>query len=194
MIFSFQKYILGKCKDKKYQLTCLNHTKPFKMKLSIRKANAEEANLLTEIAFAAKRTWKYPEEYFDKWANELTITESYINEHAVFVASYRSVLVGFYSLVTQSKDIMVCDVAVEKGFWMDHLFVLPKYQKKGIGKQLLRHTIDFCNENWIDELKVFVDPHAIGFYENQGARFVRNSPSSIEGREIPIYVFYFDEE
>jgi hypothetical protein len=41
----------------------------------------------------------------------------------------------------------------------------------------------------MDELKIFVDPHATGFYEKMGAKFNENSPSSIEGREVPVYFF-----
>lgn len=164
------------------------------MKITIREALPKEAPQLTDIAFAAKRTWKYPEEYIQIWTDELTITESYIKENIVYVAEYQKRPVGFYSIVTLPKDKKIGDISIEQGFWMDHLFIEPRYQHKGIGKQLMQHTINYCRENWIDELKVFVDPNATGFYEKQGARFVRQSPSSIQGREIPIYAFHFEEE
>lgn len=53
------------------------------MNILIRRAEDKECNTLTSISFAAKRYWKYPEEYFDIWKDELTITEDYINQNEV---------------------------------------------------------------------------------------------------------------
>ena len=57
--------------------------------ITIREAIIGEARLLTKIAFAAKRTWDYPEEYMIIWKDELTITDDYIDENIVFVAERR---------------------------------------------------------------------------------------------------------
>jgi len=164
------------------------------MNENIRIALPGEAEILTEIAFAAKRTWKYPESYFEIWKDELTITNEYINNNIVFVAETDNQVVGFYSIVVIQKDFMAGNVLVKKGFWMEHLFINPSFQKRGIGRMLMEHALNYCEENWIDELKIFVDPHAAGFYEKMGATFIENSPSSIEGRAIPVYGFKIEEE
>jgi maltose O-acetyltransferase len=153
----------------------------------IRKAYSEEANQLTEIAFAAKRTWNYPEHYFEIWTGELTITKGYIDQNIVFVYEKEEQVVGFYSIVSVIDDFWAGNVLVKKGYWLEHLFIIPSYQHKGIGRILTDHLVTYCLENQIDELRIFVDPNAVGFYEKIGAMFIEKSPSSIEGREIPVY-------
>jgi maltose O-acetyltransferase len=163
------------------------------MTIEIRPARAEDDELLTRIAFSAKRSWNYPEEYFSVWEKELTITKEYISRHEVFVACSNEKPVAFYSLVSVSDDFMAGNVLVKKGYWMDHLFVLPQYQKRGIGKKLMEHALNYCHENWYDHLKIFVDPNAVGFYKKMGASFIEDSPSSIPGRTIPVYGYTFEE-
>jgi len=159
------------------------------MNENIRIALPGDAEILTKIAFAAKHTWNYPESYFEVWKDELTITKDYTNNNIVFIAKKGKQVVGFYSIVIVQNDFMAGNVLVKKGFWMEHLFIKPSFQKKGIGSMLMEHALKYCEENWIDELKIFVDPHAVGFYEKMGAKFMENSPSSIKGREIPVYFF-----
>jgi hypothetical protein len=55
------------------------------MEVTIRKAKSEESRILTDISFASKRFWKYPEAYFDIWKKELTITEAYVQKNIVNV-------------------------------------------------------------------------------------------------------------
>jgi maltose O-acetyltransferase len=182
--------ILARCKDRKISIFARNDINiRVSMNEEIRMAYPNEGITLTEIAFAAKRTWNYPESYFDIWKDELTITKEYIEKNIVFVYEKREHVVGFYSIVSVIDDFMAGNVPVKKGFWLEHLFIKPSFQHKGIGRKLMEHVITYCEENWIDELKIFVDPNAIGFYEIMGATFIENSPSSIEGREIPVYGF-----
>lgn len=161
------------------------------MELKIRIALPSEATILTRIAFAAKHSWDYPESYFEIWKKELTITKEYISQNIVVVAHLGRQIVGFYSIVTVLNDFTAGNVFVKKGFWLEHLFIKPEFQKVGIGKKLTEHALQYCTDNWIDELLIFVDPNAAKFYEKLGATFVENSPSSIEGREIPVYSFTF---
>ncbi len=49
----------------------------FSQQIQIVRAAYTDSNILTDIAFSAKRTWNYPEEYYKIWKNELTITELY---------------------------------------------------------------------------------------------------------------------
>lgn len=157
------------------------------MKHSFRNALTNDAERLTEIAFAAKRTWNYPEEYFAIWRGELTISEMYINENVVLVAEEDELLVGFVTLVHVPEDVQFGNVKVEAAYWMDHLFVDPNFQHRGIGSNLVDVIKQFCRNQGIESLMIFVDPNAIGFYEKVGARFDKSSPSSIVGREIPVY-------
>jgi maltose O-acetyltransferase len=51
------------------------------MEIIIRKARPEECVTLTDISFAAKHFWNYPEKYFETWKEELTITKEYIRRN-----------------------------------------------------------------------------------------------------------------
>lgn len=157
------------------------------MKIDIQLAKQTDAQRLTQIAFAAKRTWNYPEDWIQLWEDELTITTKYILENKVWVGTVNHEVVGFCSLVYVPEDTLYGEILVGKGHWMDHLFIDPKYQHQGIGKQLWEYALTFGQENNISSLNIFVDPNAVGFYEKVGAKFVKDSPSSIPGRSLPIY-------
>ncbi len=49
----------------------------------IRQAIPTDSKILTDISFAAKNYWNYPQEYFEIWKEELTITDEYIDKGAV---------------------------------------------------------------------------------------------------------------
>jgi len=160
------------------------------MDIKIRIALPEDSLLLTEIAFAAKRTWDYPESYFDIWKDELTITEEYIKNNLVLKAVINEEIAGFSSVVEVPRDFIAGRGLVTKGFWLEHIFIKPEYQHKGIGNKLLERTSSLCTEKGIETLKIFVDPNAEGFYKKTGADYLYESPSSIEGRNIPVYQIY----
>ena len=146
-----------------------------------------DADILTRIAFAAKRHWNYPEEYIKIWQEELTITRDYIKSSTVYKAVLNDKIIGFYSIVQNSKDFYSGDVFVPKGYWLEHIFIDPKFHRRGIGRQLIRHALNFARDQGIDQLKIFVDPYAKGFYDKIGAEFNNFSKSSIPGRMIPVY-------
>ena len=59
-------------------------------KIQIRKAQPVDSDLLTEISFDAKKHWNYPDNYYDLWRDELTITKEYIHQNIVFEALYQN--------------------------------------------------------------------------------------------------------
>jgi hypothetical protein len=64
----------------------------------ITKATPDQHNILTSISYKAKRHWNYPEEYFDIWKNELTITEKYITDNRVYTYLIDEEIIGYYSI------------------------------------------------------------------------------------------------
>jgi GNAT superfamily N-acetyltransferase len=154
---------------------------------TIRKASVSDSPILTSIAFEAKRTWNYPDHYFETWKNELTISEEYIQAKIVYCIEFNSVYAGFYSLVFNPTDQFFGDVFVEQGWWLDHMFIVPQYQKMGIGTLFMEHLKTICSEMGTTVIRIFVDPNAAGFYEKMGSVKIRSSKSSIPGREIPVY-------
>lgn len=156
-------------------------------KLQIIPAEKHDAEILTSIAFSAKRHWPYPESYFDIWQKELTITCDYIAANTVFKILCNGTVAGFYSIVHNTKEFCSGEVFVQKGFWLEHLFIRPEFQHQGIGRVLTDHAIQVAKSKGVDALLIFVDPYAKGFYAKIGADFLHDSKSSIPGRMIPVY-------
>lgn len=142
------------------------------MTLIIRQAERHEAATLTEIAFAAKRFWGYPESWIEVWREYLTITPDYIERHEVFVAVESDRLIGFYALVISEGKTE-----------LDHLWIWPERIGKGVGSRLLGHAIDRAAALNIATIEIVADPNAEGFYLKAGARRIGEVISIIEGQE-----------
>lgn len=153
----------------------------------IEKANITDSDILTDIAFSAKRHWNYPNEYFEIWKNELTITEDYLQQNIVYKAQQGNLTIGFYSIVENKSDFYSGEILVKKGFWLEHIFIKPDYHRFGLGRKLIEHAKLVSAKIGISNLLVFVDPYARGFYDKMGAEFLYDSKSSIPGRLIPVY-------
>lgn len=156
-------------------------------KIEINKAIDTDSNILTELSFAAKRHWNYPDHYYDLWKDELTITKDYISQNIVYNAQIGDLIVGFYSIVENKSDIYAGETFVKKGFWLEHLFIKPDYLKLGIGRLMIDHAKMISKAMGISNLLIFVDPFAKGFYNKIGADYQYDSKSSIPGRLIPVY-------
>jgi GNAT superfamily N-acetyltransferase len=157
------------------------------MQLVIEKAQPSEHSVLTEIAFAAKRHWNYPKDYYEIWKTELMITDEYINRNIVYSAKHESCLIGFYSIVENPADFYSGEILIPKGIWLDHMFIHPEFHHLGIGRKMIRHLRQNAPAHEIEKLLIFVEPFARGFYEKIGAEFLYMSNSSIPGRWIPVY-------
>ena len=157
--------------------------------ISIEHALEENHSKLTELAFEAKRHWAYPENYMEIWRDELTISRDHILNNLVFTARNGEGIIGFYSITENIEDFYSGEVFVQKGFWLEHIFVKPEFHHWGIGTKLIDHALNLCSEKEIKRLLVFVDPFARGFYEKVGAQFLYDSKSSIPGRKIPVFIF-----
>ncbi len=158
------------------------------MEVSIRKAKPEEYEMLTEISFAAKRYWNYPQEYFDVWKDELTISEEYVEDNTVFIAEADGETAAYYSIVFVKKEFMAGKTKVEKGFWLEHMFVRPQFIGNGIGGLMYGHMNEHCRAMGIGRVRIFADPNAKGFYERMGAQYIEERPSNIEGRAVSLFM------
>jgi len=124
----------------------------------ISRATPEQAKVLTQIAFTAKRHWGYPERWIEIWSPILTISEEFIQEHPTYIVNVDGKSVGFYALSIQKDKAS-----------LEHLWVLPAYMGQGIGKVLFEHAIKQCKKVRVPFLEIESDPHAQGFYEHMGA-------------------------
>ncbi len=155
----------------------------------IRKASADEHHILTSLSCHSKRHWGYPEIYYQIWKDELTITPEYIRTHEVYVYERQQRIIAYYSLVNLNEAIVISGLRLEAGMWLDHMFVLPEDIGHGIGRALFLHFSNLLAARKIHCLRILADPHARGFYEKMGCRFIDEYPSTIEGRTTP-YLHY----
>lgn len=158
------------------------------MDIIIRSAKPQEANILTVLARSSNRFWEYPEEYHAKWDRELQMLPSHITQNMVYVAEHADEIIGYYSIVHIKRDCQIGNRLVNKGYWLENLFVLPEYIGKGCGSALIQHAKLLCREKGGEELHVFVEPYSKGFYDRMGGRLIRQSPTEFTGRVIPVYL------
>lgn len=156
--------------------------------INIIKAQDIDCDSLTEISFAAKRHWNYPDSYYDLWKDELTITKDYIEQNILYKAQLGNLVLGFYSIIENKSDFFSGETFVSKGFWLEHIFIKPEFLRCGIGRLLIDHVKLISKKMGVSDLLIFVDPHAKIFYDKIGADYLYDSKSSIPGRLIPVYV------
>lgn len=137
-----------------------------------------DAQSLTEIANEAKRHWNYPEAWMQMWQRDLTVSARYILDNPVYIAEGEGAPVGFVALDLHPGREEV-----------DHLWVLPRWMGKGIGRRLMEHALAHCDTEGVESLRVVSDPHAKEFYRGMGAVYDGEFPSSPSPRTIPVLRF-----
>ncbi|MDA3851409.1 MAG: GNAT family N-acetyltransferase [Spirochaetaceae bacterium] len=153
--------------------------------LTIRPAKARDSKSLTELALSSKAFWKYPKEYSVIWEKELTITKEYIEKNSVFVMELDGNMAAFYSMLCLEEDLPFKSEVLPAGVWLDHMFIKPDHILQGYGSLLYQHMVELgCHKEW-HKIHILADPNAKGFYEKQGACYIKDVPSSIEGRSTP---------
>ncbi len=152
----------------------------------IRRAYADDSFALTRIAFASKRYWNYPEEYFIVWEKELTVTQEYIESNEVYLYEYHRRISAFFSLVRLVDGIEYRGEMIPSGLWLDHMFVEPSCIGRGIGSEMMNWARGVALRLNYGSFHIFADPHSKGFYLKMHCEFIRNFPSSIEGRTTPL--------
>lgn len=154
----------------------------------IRPARREEAEQLTQISFASKAHWGYPAAFFEIWRSELTLLPEYMDANEVFVLEEKGRVVGYYSLVQLEDEVELGGISLPRGFWLEHMFVLPEFIGHGMGSALFRHLRQRCRTRGVNKVGILADPNAKGFYLKMGADYVKEFPSTIAGRTTPFLV------
>jgi ribosomal protein S18 acetylase RimI-like enzyme len=145
--------------------------------IRIRSVKPEEADILTQIAFGAKRHWGYPERWIEIWAPQLTFSAEYFEANESWAAVENEEPVAFYTLL-EANDIAS----------IENLWVLPEYMGQGIGKQLFHHAAGIARQRGYRILQLEADPNAVGFYERMGMHQVGERHTEVDGqpRTLPI--------
>ncbi len=143
----------------------------------IKRAIPDQASVLTSIALTAKRHWGYPERWIKIWTPLLTITPEFITSAEVWVAEFNRESAGFYALIFRKEHAS-----------LEHLWILPTYMSRDIGRALFEHALVRCREKGFHILEIVSDPNAQGFYERMGAKKVGLDFSEVDGqlRSLPI--------
>lgn len=111
---------------------------------------------------------------------ELTWTESLLDSRTTFAAEDKGALIAYYALNPMRETTVD----------LEHLFVDPGQFGRGIGRRLFDHACATAAASDFRTMTIMSDPNAAGFYHKLGCRKVKDIPSSIPGRQIPL--FHFD--
>jgi GNAT superfamily N-acetyltransferase len=142
--------------------------------ISIRRSRADEAGLLSDLAFRSKAHWGYPTDWLELWRPELTVDPREIEAAPTFVAVDESSILGFYLLKPTSRAD-ACE--------LDFLFVEPTAIGRGVGQALFEHACNTARGLGYRSMVWGSDPNADGFYLRMGARKIGERLSStIPGR------------
>jgi GNAT superfamily N-acetyltransferase len=141
------------------------------MNTEISRATSDQAELLTQIAFAAKRHWGYPERWIKLWAPILTITPEFIEQYETYIAFLGDEPVGFCAISQEDEKASI-----------EHLWVLPEHMGKGVGARLFKFMLSRCKELGTRVLGIESDPNAQGFYERMGAIKVGEIVGEVDGQ------------
>ena len=148
--------------------------------MRIVRAKPDDAAVLTDIAFAAKRHWGYPEKWIESWRDLLTVRPEFIANHETYAAILDGRTVGFYALSRKNDRLDLL-----------HMWVLPDAMGRGVGRSLFIHGLQRARELGCRELEIEADPNAEGFYQHMGARRVGASVKELAGvrRELPVLIY-----
>jgi GNAT superfamily N-acetyltransferase len=151
--------------------------------MHIVRAKPDDAAVLTDIAFAAKRHWGYPERWMESWRDVHTVRPEFIASHETYAAILDGRTVGFYALGRNDDRLDLL-----------HMWVLPDAMGRGVGRSLFLHGLERATELGCRELQIESDPNAEGFYRHMGARRVGASIKEFDGqrRELPILIYELD--
>jgi len=141
----------------------------------IRPADPDEGERLREIAVASKQHWGYERDEVVRWAAQGDFSPAGLRKKEFYVADADGRAVAFASLIAGTE------VAV-----LDDLWVEPEWIGQGMGTRLFRFVAARARAIGARRLEWDAEPHAVGFYERMGGRYLRDSEPSAWGRITPV--------
>ncbi|TFB22874.1 GNAT family N-acetyltransferase [Filobacillus milosensis] len=143
--------------------------------MNTRKAEPNDAFVLSDIAYKSKAYWGYSDEFLEACKEELTITEEdIIKSPMYYVIEKDNQIIGF--------DSFKCDPNK-----LENLFINPEFIGQGIGKQIWQDILHRAKDFGIIEFTIDSDPYAEGFYLKMGAVRIGSIPSTVfPDRDLPL--------
>ena len=129
------------------------------MGLLIRAAGPTDRDRLRELTFESKAHWGYEPDLVRRWADGLTFEAG--DDRWVAEADGR--VVAWVGLSPPHEGVAI----------LDDLWVDPQWIGRGIGTRLFRVAADRARRLGAARLEWDAEPHALGFYEQLGGRFLR---------------------
>lgn len=141
--------------------------------VDIRRASLDDIPLLNKISWVSKQSWGYPDEWMEKWRDDLTVSADTLDTQVVNVLCIENEVKGF--------------CAIEKGYAaheVNHLWLHPDSMGHGWGKLLLFESLkrEIEDEN---PILVLADPNAELFYRKMGFATFSQKESQPRGRFLP---------
>lgn len=141
--------------------------------LDVRDAAVINLATINALIEAAKRSWPYDESYLHAAMPLLRVDRQYLQSNPCFEAHDEAGLVGFAAI----------EFAFDSVALLDHLWVAPRAQGRGIGRQLFQQCVIRAQSD-ARVLRIYSDPPAEGFYLRLGCRRVGTKPSRVAGGPV----------
>ncbi|MDW7691852.1 GNAT family N-acetyltransferase [Flammeovirgaceae bacterium SG7u.111] len=142
--------------------------------MKLRKAVLEDLPVLNRISVTAKKHWGYPNEWIERWLDDLTLTPTDLEEQSILVAENREGSLGFCAIKEEAEYVEI-----------NHLWILPEFIGKGFGKRLLEAALQKFSSSQ-KPIQVVADPNAALFYQKQGFVTFKQIESFPKGRFLPV--------
>src|SRR5260221_11880791 len=94
--------------------------------LTIRKAIDLDISTINKVLYASKSYWGYDEVFMSAFMEKFALSEKYLNDNSVYVASKNGKIIAFFSFIFRE------DGQLE----LDHFFISPKHIVKGYARKL----------------------------------------------------------
>lgn len=143
----------------------------------IRRAQTNESETLSALAFRSKAHWGYDQAFMEAHRKDLSLAPGYIAGHPTYLYEHAAELLGFYALARVDEQ------------WaeLDFMFVDPAHLGRGIGRTLFEHARAMAGDMGHRYLRIVSDPHAAGFYRQMGAELWGEWHSGLfPGRRLPV--------
>jgi GNAT superfamily N-acetyltransferase len=141
----------------------------------IRPAHVQEGERLREIAVASKSHWGYDLERVRQWASMGDFSPEALGEKEVYVAEADGRAIAWAALIRKGVVIVLED-----------LWVQPEWIGEGVGSRLFHRAVERARHLGGKRLEWEAEPHAVGFYEKMGGRYLRDSEPGVWGRVNPV--------
>lgn len=138
-----------------------------------RKARLDDIPVMNQISVQSKRHWGYPDSWIEKWNDDLTLNQIKFESLSILLLEIDDQSMGFCAISKEGQD-----------YEIEHLWLLPGLIGKGLGKRLLKESINrFVPKN--SRIYVEADPNAEAFYQRQGFKTFDRIESYPKGRFLP---------